>query len=202
VREDPQWANAAGITSVEDRKNIEIMLRIFREVGERYGKRLAGWFVDGGDGYYWRNFSFEQLELALKAGNCDRIATFFAWLFPKFSPYGGDFLSDITDFGAPLPGPLPPVWLSKGGPYEGLQPQYSFTLEDEWYADKPMNGQWPRPIYGTDALVGYLKRMTAARYPLTVNIVISQDVTKAHPVVSPASLEQLMAIRRAIRGDE
>jgi hypothetical protein len=201
VSEDPEWAKAAGINPVNDLKNISIMLRIYREIGERYGQRLAGWFVDGGDAYYWRNFSFRQLELALKAGHRKRIVTFFAWIFPNFSPYSGDFLSDITDFGAPLPEPLPRAWLAKGGPYQGLQPQYSFTLEDEWYPDKQMNGQWPPPIYQTDVLVEYVKKMSAAKYPLTFNIVVTQDITRQHAIVSAASLDQMVAVRKAIRGN-
>ena len=200
VSEDPEWARGAGVTPVDDAKNIRIMLGIYREIGQRYGTRLAGWFVDGGDAYYWRNFSFRQLELDLKANNPDRVVTFFSWLFPNFSPYSGDFLSDIIPFGAPLAPPMPAAWFAPGGPYEGLQPQYHFTLEDEWYPDKPMNGRWPAPIYATRALVDYFQRMAAAHYPLTINLVVTQDVTAAHPFVNPVSLDEMIAIRKAIRG--
>src|ERR1700674_1670832 len=78
------------------------MLRMYREIGDRYGTRLAGWFIDGGSAYYWRNFSFRQLLIALKTGNPSRVVTFFQWIFPTFSPYSGDFTSDLVDFGAPL----------------------------------------------------------------------------------------------------
>lgn len=197
--EDPEWARRAGIDPVDDPKNRRIMLSLYREIGRRYGTRLAGWFIDGGDAYYWRNYSFLQLELALKEGNPRRVITFFQWLWPKFSPYGGDFLSDLTDFGAPLAPPFPRAWLSPGGPYFGLQPQFDFTLEDEWYPDKPMNGRWPRPIYSTSTLVQYVQRMAAEKWPLTINIVISQDVTKQQPFVNPLSLKQLMAAKAAFR---
>jgi hypothetical protein len=92
--EDPEWARRAGIDPVDDRKNRRIMLGLYREIGRRYGTRLAGWFIDGGDAYYWRNYSFQQLELALKESNPRRVVTLFQWLWPKFSEYGGDFLSD------------------------------------------------------------------------------------------------------------
>ena len=197
--EDSEWARRAGIDPVDDRENRRIMLSLYREIGRHYGTRLAGWFIDGGSAYYWRNYSFQQLELALKEGNPQRVVTFFQWLWPKFSPYGGDFLSDLTDFGAPLAPRFPRAWLSQGGPYCGLQPQFNFTLEDEWYPDKPMNGRWPQPIYPTSTLVSYVRRMAAERWPLTINIVISQDVTRNQPFVNPLSVQELMAVKALVQ---
>jgi Alpha-L-fucosidase len=58
--EDPEWARAAGISPVDDAKNIDIMLRMYREIGHRYGTRLAGWFIDGGSAYYWAELLFSS----------------------------------------------------------------------------------------------------------------------------------------------
>lgn len=146
------------------------------------------------------NFSFRDLTVSLKAGNPSRLVTFFQWLFPTFSPYAGDFISDVVDFGAPLAPPFPREWSLPDGPYAGLTPQYNFTLEDEWYPDKPMNGKWPAPIYPTGVLVNYFKSMAEAKWPLTINIVITQDVTAGHPFVNPDSLEEMVAVRKAVRG--
>lgn len=198
--EDPQWARVAGIAPVDDQKNIQVMLGMFREIGQQYGNRLAGWFIDGGDAYYWRNFPFRDLTVGLKAGNPARVVTYFQWLFPTFSPYAGDFVSDIVDFGAPLAPPFPREWLLPSGPYAGLTPHYHFTLEDEWYPDKPMNGQWAPPIYQTEMLVDYFKKMAQAEWPLTINMVITQDVTAQRPFVNPSSLEAMIAVRKAVRG--
>ncbi len=198
--EDSEWARAAGISPVNDAKNIDVMLRMYSEIGQRYGTRLAGWFIDGGSAYYWRNFSFRQLLIALKTGNSSRVVTFFQWIFPTFSPYSGDFTSDLVDFGAPLAPPFPHQWILAGGPYQGLQPQFNFTLEDEWYPEKPMHGQWPNAVYPTTVLADYCKRMARAKVPLSVNIVITQDVTAHQPFVSPASLEEMVAVRKAVRG--
>lgn len=198
--EDPDWARAAGISPVDDAKNIRIMLSMFQEIGERYGNRLAGWCIDGGDAYYWRNYSFRQLTIDLKAGNPDRVVSFFQWLFPTFSPYAGDFVSDVVDFGAPLAPPFPRGWLLPGGPYAGLAPQYNFTLEEGWYPDKPMNGNWAPPLYPTATLVDYFKKMTEAKWPLTINLIITQDVGADHHFVNPASLLEMVAVRKAVRG--
>jgi hypothetical protein len=198
--EDQDWARVAGISPLDDRKNIRVMLSMYREIGERYGNRLAGWFIDGGDAYYWRNFPFRDLTVDLKAGNPSRVVTYFQWLFPTFSPCAGDFISDIVDFGAPLAPPFPREWFLPGAPYAGLAPQYNFTLEDEWYPDKPMNGKWAPPIYPKEMLVDYFKSMAQAKWPLTINIVITQDVTADHPFINPASLEEMVAVRKAVRG--
>ena len=199
VGEDREWAHAAGISPVDDLRNQHIMLDMFKEIGERYGRRLAGWFIDGGYAYYVRNTSFELLGRALKAGNPDRVVTYFTWLFPNWSPFGGDFLSDVTYFGAPLPPLMPPEWFAPGGPYEGLQGQFNFTLEDSWYPDKPLNGRWPDPIYPRDAIVPYFSQMTAAGWPITLNVVITQDVTLKQPFVSPRSMQILREIRQAVK---
>jgi hypothetical protein len=198
--EDPEWAKAAGISPVDDAKNIRVMLNMYREIGLRYGDRLAGWFVDGGDAYYWRNFPFRELTADLKAGNTARVVTYFQWLLPTFSPYTGDFVSDVVDFGAPLAPPFPREWFSSDGPFAGLSPQYHFTLEDEWYPDKPMNGKWPVPLYSKEVLVDYFTRMARAKWPLTINMVITQDVTARQPFFNPASLDEMVAVRKAVQG--
>jgi hypothetical protein len=80
-----------------------------------------------------------------------------------------------------------------------LPPQFNFTLEDEWYPDKPMNGTWPLPIYPTSTLVSYVRRMAAEQWPLTINIVISQDVTRNRLFVNPLSLQELAAVKAAFQ---
>ena len=63
-----------------------------------------------------------------------------------------------------------------------------------------MRGEWPKAIYPTTMLGDYCKRMARAKIPLSINIVITQDVTRHQPFVSPASLEEMAAVRKAVRG--
>src|SRR6266404_6289720 len=93
------------------------MRRILASCSECTGKSVTGMERD------WRDFSFRQLLISLKTGNPSRVVTFFQWIFPTFSPYSGDFTSDLVDFGAPLAPPFPHEWKLPGGPYHGLQPQ-------------------------------------------------------------------------------
>jgi len=59
--EGSERARAAGISPVNDAKNIGIMLRMYREIDHRYGTRLAGWSIDGGVlAYYWAELLFSS----------------------------------------------------------------------------------------------------------------------------------------------
>jgi len=70
----------------------------------------------------------------------------------------------------------------------------------EWYPEKPMHRQWPKAIYPTAMLAHYCKRMARAKVPLSRNIVIIQEVKPHQPFVSPPSLEEMAAVRKAVRG--
>jgi hypothetical protein len=59
--EGSERARAAGISPVNDAKNIGIMLRMYREIDHRYGTRLVGWSIDGGvRAYYWAELLFSS----------------------------------------------------------------------------------------------------------------------------------------------
>jgi hypothetical protein len=198
--EDKEWANAAGISPVDDNRYNQIMVDIFAEIGQQYGQKLSGWYVDGAYGYYVRNTSFERLTRALKSGNPQRAIGYFAWIFPKWSPFGGDFTAYVTyPFGL-LPPPMPRQWFAEGGPYEGLQPYFDFTMEEVWSPSGPLNGKWPPPIYPPETLARYFKGMAESEWPLAINMVITEDVTRQYPFVNPDSLEMMRRIRKAVKG--
>jgi len=199
--EDREWASAAGISPVDDARNNGIMLDIFREVGHRYGRQLWGWVIDGGYAYYLKNMPFEQLAEALKAGNPARVVTYFNWLMPKWHPLGGDFTSNLTYFAALLPPPTPQEYFGPGGPYEGLQPHFNFTMEAEWNPKRPLNGSWLPPVYKQQDLVRYFQQMAARQWPLSINLVITEDVTSRQPFFNPASVELMRSVRRALKGN-
>lgn len=57
---------------------------IIREIGERYGDRLAGfWFDDAIFTYYPFNPPWEEMTRAAKAGNPDRLVIYNSWIYPK-----------------------------------------------------------------------------------------------------------------------
>jgi Alpha-L-fucosidase len=198
--EDREWANAGGISPVDDNRYNQIMLDIFSEIGHRYGQRLSGWYVDGAYGYYVRNTSFGHLTRALKAGNPQRAVGYFGWIFPKWSVFGGDFTAYVTYPFGPLPPPMPREWFIEGGPYEDLQPNFDLTMEQVWTPTGPLNGKWPPPMYRLDTLVHYFKRLADGECPVAINLVTAEDVTSEHAFVNPESLKILKRIRKAVKG--
>jgi hypothetical protein len=200
AQEDRAWANAAGISPVNDDRYNRIMIDIFTEVSERYGATLSGWFIDGGYAYYVRNTSFEALTEGLRAGNRDRLISYYVWIFPEWFPFAGDFLAGILYSGGPLSPPMPRPWFAQGGPYEGLQPHFTFNLEGIWDPLGPLNGKWPDPVYSQEEVVRYFEMMAKNQWPLTVNLVITEDVSRKRPFFNPRSLKIMEAVRQAVKG--
>jgi len=73
-REDEKAAKALGWSQPVSVDYVEKWAAVVREYGERYGKKVAGWWVDGC--YPFIGYNEERLGIladALKAGNKDRI---------------------------------------------------------------------------------------------------------------------------------
>ena len=90
----------------------------------------------------------------------------------------------------------------KGGRYEGLQEHSSFVLDGSWIPRDPYNGIIRAnsnveggPTFSEEEYIEYFKKMDEADVPVTVNILITQDVTKNQPFVNPKSLELMKKIK-------
>lgn len=76
-REDPRAAAAMGWTGKATTAYVEKWASVAREYAERYGDKVAGWWVDGS--YPFIGYDESMLEImarALKAGNPNRIIAF------------------------------------------------------------------------------------------------------------------------------
>jgi hypothetical protein len=87
------------------------------------------------------------------------------------------------------------------GQYANLLQHYSFTLEPGKWAlvTQPINGEWPKPTHSAQTLGDYVQACAAANIPLTMNMLISQDVTRHRPFVNPETLELMRHVRRVVR---
>ena len=82
--DDPQASKAFNWTYPINDTFLERWSSVAREYGERYGKKVAGWWVDGC--YPWLEYNDERLGVfaeALRAGNPDRIIAFNRGVDPK-----------------------------------------------------------------------------------------------------------------------
>jgi hypothetical protein len=79
-KDDPQWWSA---TRFPSSSWWQSWCDIVREIGQRYGKTLAGWWIDDGStGYYPWKAPFRKMWRALKYGNRDRIVGYNQYYFP------------------------------------------------------------------------------------------------------------------------
>ena len=184
---DLKWVNAAGFLNTDKSRFFEIEQDILTEIGLRYGKKVAGYWFD--DRYPLQ--PFEELFKATKVGNPDRIVAWNSWILPKTTEYqeyyGGEF-------GGALIVPSP-NYFSEDGSASGLQPHGMIFLDNPWQHGYPDTDIAP-PLFTTQRLIDYVNTCIAQKLVITMNIGITQD---GH--VSPATLEQMRALRRTIRGE-
>ena len=64
-----------------------------------------------------------------------------------------------------------------------------------------MNGQWGRgPVHSTEEYVDFFKRMAEAKIPVTINLLLTADVTDDHPIFNPECMAVMEEVRKAIHG--
>jgi hypothetical protein len=172
---------------------------IHQEINERYGARVAGWFID--DAHKWiypTDFPWERLTRALKAGNPQRLIAFNPGTRPSVTLFG-DLLA--SDNHAHLRHAASPDLFAPDGQYANLLQHYSFTLEPGKWAlvNQPADGEWPKPAHSAQPLADYVQVCAEANVPLTMNMLISQDVTRDRPFVNPETLELMRYVRSVVR---
>ncbi|HEO70184.1 MAG TPA: hypothetical protein ENN80_02910, partial [Candidatus Hydrogenedentes bacterium] len=86
--DDPQAREAFNWTDPINANYVERWTSVAREYGERYGTKIAGWWVDGC--YPWLGYDDQSLAVfaeALRAGHPNRIVAFNRGVDPKVMPY-------------------------------------------------------------------------------------------------------------------
>ena len=185
---DAEWSKASGFLTTDKRAFFAHESAILREVGLRYGKRLAGWWFD--DRYPVQ--PFEELYEAAKAGNEGRIIAWNSWIMPRstdFQEYwageGGGSLLGLPDKGH----------FDDDGPQSGLQPHILIFVDDAWMHGLP-DSEIHAPLFSDQALAVYIADCNKKNAPVTMNFGVYQDGS-----ASEATLRQLQSIRRIIRAE-
>ena len=184
---DTEWMKASGFLSPDKSRFFRIERDILAEIGSRYGKKVAGYWFD--DRYPLQ--PFKELYEATKVGNPDRIVAWNSWILPKTTEfqeyYGGEF-------GGALVTP-PASFFAENGAASHLQPHGMIFLDDPWQHGYP-DTDIAAPLFDTQQLIDYVQTCIAQKLVITMNMGITQDGK-----VSPATLEQMRTLRRAIRGE-
>ena len=70
-----------------------------------------------------------------------------------------------------------------------------------WFQSRPMNGRFgPGPVHSTEEYVDFFKRMAEANIPVTINLLMTADVTDEHPIFNPECMAVMEEVRKAVHG--
>lgn len=200
---DPKvWREALGANDADTKRFSDNIEAILRECSLRYGEKLKGFgYMDGALAWdYPLNPSWEGWARAIKAGNPKAVVGLSSNRGPSVSPFSE---LGVTDGGSELRQPDAQLF-GLGQQLGDVTPAW-WCLMDRggWFINRPMNGQWgPGPIHSTEAYVDFFKRMAAAKVPVTINLLLTADVTDDHPIFNPKCMAVMEEVRKAIHGEE
>jgi hypothetical protein len=167
-------------------KFYQNQINILEELGARYGRSLWGYWFDNG----YPHQLFERQMEACKLGNPDRIIGYNSGIYPKVTDFQDYFAGEFGNSPI-LP---PPGYFEEGGAQAGLQPHGTIFIDGAWHHFRPDTEIGPQR-FTTENLIDYIKKCIERKMVLTINFNIYQDGS-----VSPITLEQMKAVRKAIRG--
>jgi len=119
--EKEYWDKIGG--HLKDRsKFVESNIAIWTEIGERYGKKLAGWFLDDGMATHYPTDFYPYVK-ALKAGHPGRLVSFNPWVLANCTPFEDVFMGEAGPSGK-----LENGYMTTGA-YKGLMSHYMFIFD-------------------------------------------------------------------------
>jgi len=196
--EDPEWSKAVGAQDADLKRFGDNIEAILRESSLRYGKKLAGY------GYIDCSFAndypldppWERWARVIKAGNPAAVVGFSSQRGPTVSPFSE---LAVTDGGTALGKPNLAL-IGPGRQLGEVTPTWWFAM-DRWIFKGPMNGTIGKgPRFSAVEYVGHFQQLAAAKIPLTINMIITADVTGEHPIFNERCTAVMDQVRKAIRG--
>ena len=172
-------------------KFVNNLCEVMTEVGHRYGPKIAGWFLD--DGMLFYPAPFERITKALKAGNPDRLVSYNSWILPRLTDFQEVYMGE--GFVGSAETPVGGNGIFPAGPQKGLFAHGMFVLDGpDWGINHP-DTRINQPAFSADQAVGLVRRAAERGQTLSFNLLMYEDGS-----VSPASLDVLRAVRKAVRG--
>ena len=194
------WREALGAKDADTQRFSDNIEAILRECSQRYGEKLMGFgYMDGALAWdYPLNPSWEGWARAIKAGNPKAVVGLSSNRGPTVSPFTE---LAVTDGGSELRRPDHQL-IGPGKQLGDVTPAW-WCLMDRggWFVNRPMNGRWgPGPVHSTEAYVDFFKRMAEAKIPVTINLIMTADVTDEHPIFNPECMAVMEEVHKAIHG--
>ncbi len=157
--------------SVSDAEFKRLNYTLVGEVGERYKKKVAGFWFDGWYQCYKRHpdFDLEQFHKICKTGNPDRLICLNSWLYPIISLWQDYWAGEVYTIGKPQKHQI-----IEDGPGRGLQTHNLVVMETEDWLHTSLNTKIPPPHLKPDELINFISK-SKGKGPVTINIQIYQD---------------------------
>lgn len=177
--------------SVSDEEFKRLNKTLIGEVGERYKKKVAGYWFDGWYQSYARHpgFNFEQFYKICKGGNPDRLICFNSWLYPVVTLWQDYWPGEVYTIGNP-----PAHKVMENGPGKGLQAHSLIVMETEDWLHTTLNKKIPLPHLKAAELIKFISQ-SKGKGPVTVNMQIYQDGR-----VGTEALAMMEEVRKAVKG--
>ena len=198
---DPKvWREAVGANEQDGKRFSKNIESILRECSLRYGEKLMGFgYIDGSQAWdYPLNPSWESWARAIRAGNPKAVVGFSFNRGTTVSPFNDLY---VTDGGKELLSPDPQL-IGPARQLGDVTPAWWFLMDEEgWFPNKPFNGKHGKgPVHSTEEYVEFFERMAAKKIPVTVNLIMTADVTDDHEIFNPKCIAVMEEVRKAIRG--
>jgi len=171
-------------------KHINSFIKIFTEIGQRYGKLIDGLFFDGGRELIPYPIDWEAMYKAGKVGNKNRIVSYNFWVLPITTPWIDYFTGEgCNNNFNPITDRIIPYGAGKG-----LQNHAMFPIDDgqRWW-NKTLNYEMKGPAFKTEDLIKLIKGSKENGVPITLNVNVYQDGSW-----NDETLEQLKEIKKAV----
>lgn len=172
---------------------------IISSIGNRYGRRLSGWwFDDAAFTYYPFNPDWEQMSTAARAGNPDRVIAYNSWILPKLNDFYDVFAGENAFWEPKYEDlaylPVGGTGRYVGGPQKGLQAELTVLMNGDWghfIKDQPI----APPRLSVDQVISNMKDAMSRKAVPLLDVEVYQDGT-----ASPETLRELGEMRKSILG--
>ncbi len=163
---------------------------VITELGNRYGKKLDGWFFDDGLVYY--PAPFERLGKAAKAGNPHRLISYNPWLVARYTDFEDlSFGEECKSEGAPAGG----NGLYTSGGDAGLYGHCMYKMENDWGIKRQNESISAHGNRSAQDLINTTKKHRALKTPISWNLMLWEDGS----ISLPASETALKGLQAALK---
>lgn len=189
--ENGEWWSHNWVSWDDKQLFLDNWSSIVREVGERYGDKLAGWFFD--DGLIFYPAPFEELSNTAKAGYQDRLISYNPWIQARDTDFQEIFFGEAFQWRNDLP--VGGSGIFPDGPHKGLLAHSNFIVEDGpgwgiWQPDTEIKGHH----YTREEAIKMALHAAERNYILSWNILMYED-----GYIWEETLELLREVGNAVR---